>query len=297
MHNKNVSFSLLVSALIILLQLSGCSQSQQEKLVTPAQTNNIAPTPQILPSATNTVGQSQVTLTKTLTPTSPPKVNCPVRNSNVTIFEGETISEIEQAILDYLNQGGFPEQLQTELKKLQDTSIVGPTQVFIVDTNSDGLQEIVLAINFTPPVGGDYMDIHGNVHIYNCADGKYNDTEIVEGYFADTQKILAVENLLGSDPPEILISRRYTYLDIYFEAVEMYMFKEGGWALFFNSEEIPCGIQTQLKNGSSGHKELIIVGSSDCSNNNDKSPTSKKWTYAFEENEVKLIREELYSSP
>jgi hypothetical protein len=225
------------------------------------------------------------------------KDNCTILNPKTTISEGETVPEIEQAILDYLNQGGSPAKLQTEIKRLQDTSIVGPTQVITVDINDDSIQEIVLAINFGPPVSGDYMDIRRNVHIYNCADGEYIDTKIVEGWFADTQKVLAVDNFLGSDAPEILMSRRWTYLDIYFEAVELYMLQEDGWIFFFKSEETPCGIQTELKNGSTRHKELIIIGSRDCSNNADETHIGKKWIYSFENNEVKLIQEVSFPSP
>jgi len=298
MHNKKISFFLPISVLIILLWLSACSPLQQEESVTPTESNNIFATPQIMPSATSTAGQPQIIFTKTLTSIPQPKAICPILNSKTTIAGGETVFEIEQAILDYLNQGGSPEQLQTEIKKLQDTSIVGPTQVIKVDTNGDDIQEIVLAINFGPPkVSGDYMDVHGNVHIYDCADHKYNDTEIVEGYFADTQTILAVENLLGSDAPEILISRRYTYLDIYFEAVEMYMLKEEGWMLSFNTSESQCAVQTDLKDGSNGYKELIIVEGTGCSPSIYNPFRSRKSTYEFRDNEVELIHDEWLPSP
>jgi hypothetical protein len=220
-----------------------------------------------------------------------PKANCPVPNSNATISGGETVSEIEQSILDYLNQGGSAEQLQIELNKLQDTSIIDRSQVISVDTDSDGIQEIVLSINYGPPKSGDYLDVHGNLYIYNCDAGKYNATLIVGREFADTQKILAVENLLGSDTPEILISRRWTYLDIFFEAVEIYMLKEDGWTLAFKSAETACGIQTELRKESIGQKELIITSSNECSIGTDESPTSEKWIYEFEDNEVKLVEE------
>jgi hypothetical protein len=226
-----------------------------------------------------------------------PKANCPVPNSNATVSGGETVSEIEQSILDYLNQGGSAEQLQMELNKLQDTSIIDRSQVISVDTDSDGIQEIVLSINYGPPKSGDYLDVHGNLYIYNCDAGKYNATLIVGREFADTQKILAVENLLGSDTLEILILRRWTYLDIYFEAVEMYMLTEVGWNLSFKSEETPCGIQTELREASNRRKELIIIAGNDCSNRGDQSRIGKKSVYAFEDNEVKLLQEEPLPSP
>ena len=247
MHNKNVSPSLLIGVLVIILCLASCSQN--------------------------------------------PKANCPVINSNATISGGETVSEIEQSVLDYLNQGGSAEQLQTEITKLQDTTIVYRNQVITIDTDGDGIQEIVLSINYGPPKSGDYLDVHGNLYIYNCDTGKYNATLIVGREFADTQKILAVENLLGSDAPEIMISRRWTYLGIYFEAVEIYMHNEDSWTLAFKSVETPCGIQTELRNGSNGHKELIITSSNECSISADESPISEKWIYEFENNEVKLVEE------
>lgn len=220
-----------------------------------------------------------------------PKANCPVPNSNAAISGGETVPEIEQAVLGYLNQGGSAERLQLEINKLPDTSIVDRTQVITVDTDGDGIQEIVLAIKFGPPISGSYLDIYGNLYIYNCDAGKYDVTKIVAGEFADTQEILAVENLLGSETAEILISRRWTYLDIYFEAVEMYMFTDDGWKLSFKSDETPCKIQTELRNGSTGHKELIITSNNQCSNDTGESPTSKKWIYEFGDIEVRLLQE------
>jgi hypothetical protein len=294
MHNKKVSFSPLVSVLIILLWLSACSQSQQEELVISTETNNIFPTPQILPAATSTVGRPQLIFTKTLTSTPQPKIICPVLNSKTTISGGKTYYEIEQAILDYLNQGGSPERLPIEIKKLQQTSIVDPSQVFTTDTNGDGIKEIVLALNFGPPVSGDYM---GDVHIYSCVDGKYNDATMVEGIFAETLKILAVENLLGSDTPDILIFRRWAYQDIYHQYVELWILTAERWAIAFKSPDSHCGIQSELKTGTEGRKELVIIASNRCSNDTDASLTSTKWTYVFEENEVKLLQEESFPSP
>ena len=294
MHNKKVSFSPLISVLIILLLLSACSQSQHEELVISTETNNIYPTPQILPTATSTVGQPQIIFTKTLNFTPQPKVICPVLNSKTTISGGETDYEIEQAILDYLNQGGSPERLPIEIKKLQQTSTVNPAQVFTTDTNGDGVREIVLALNFGPPVSGDYM---GDVHIYSCVDGKYNDATMVEGIFAETLKILAVENLLGSDAPEILLYRRWTNLDRYREFVELWVLTAEGWALSFKSPSSLCGIQGELKIGANSRKELVIVGSNHCPNDTGAALTGIKQTYEFAESEVKLIAEEPFPSP
>jgi len=276
------------------LWLSACSQPRQEELVISTETHNIFPTPQILPTATSTIGLPQLIFTKTLTSTPQPKIICPVLNSKITISGGKTYYEIEQAILDYLNQGGFPERLPVEIKKLQQTSIVDPSQVFTTDTNDDGVKEIVLALNFGPPVSGDYM---GDVHIYSCIDGKYNDATMVEGIFAETLKILAVENLVGSDTPDILIFRRWTYQDIIHQYTELWILTAEGWAISFKSPDSHCGIQTELRNGTDGRKELVIIASNHCPNNPDASLTSTKWTYVFEENEVKLMQEELLPSP
>jgi hypothetical protein len=294
MHNKKVSFSLLVSVLIIPLWLSACSQSQQQELVIPAETKTIFPTPQVLPTTTSTVGPTQISFTKTLTSTPQPKAICPILNSKTTISGGKTVYEIEQAILDYLNQGGFPERLPIEIEKLQQTSAVNPAQVFTTDTNGDGVHEIVLALNFGPPVSGDYR---ADVHIYDCVDGKYNDATMVEGIFADTLKILAVENLLGADAPEILLYRRWTYLDRNPEFVELWMLTAEGWAVSFKSPNSLCGIQGELKIGTNGRKELVIVASNQCHNDTGAILIGTRQTYEFEENEVKLIGEEPFSSP
>ena len=274
--------------------LSACSPLQQEELAIPTETNNIFPTPQILPTATSTVRQPQVSFTKTLTFTPHPKVICPVLNSKTTISGGETVYETEQAILDYLNQGGSPERLPIEIKKLHQTPVVDPTQVFTTDINSDGIQEIILAINFGPPMSEDYM---GDVHIYSCVDGKYNYATMVEGYFAETLKILAVENLVESESPEILIFRRWDYQDIYHQYVELWILTPEGWAISFKSPDTHCGIQTELRNGTDGRKELMIIASNHCPDNPNASLTSTKWTYVFEENEVKLLQEESIPLP
>jgi hypothetical protein len=298
MHNKSVCFSFLISVLTILVSLSACSQTQQEKLIMPTGANTSFPTAQISPLATNTVRSSPIPPTQTLTSTLRPKPTCPVPNSQVTVRDEEWPAEIEQAVLDYLNQGGFPQQLQKEMNKINDKGILGPSQVFIVDMNTDDIREIVLAINFGPaPIGGSYLDVHGNLYIYNCVDGKYDVTQVVAGDFADTLKILAIENLLGSDAPEILISRRWTYLDSYYEFVEVYTLTEEGWVLSFQSPDSRCGIQAELKNRADGRKELVITGSNHCPNDTDASLTGKKRTYAFEGNEVKLIQEEPFPPP
>jgi hypothetical protein len=108
---------------------------------------------------------------------------------------------------------------------------------------------------------------------------------------------LAVENLLGSDAPEILISRRWIYLDSYYEFVEMYMLKEEGWILSFHTYESQCAVQTDLKDGSNGYKELIIVESTGCSPTIYNPFRSRKSIYEFRDNEVKLIHVEWLPSP
>lgn len=293
MNNKKVSFSPLVSVLIILWWLSACSP-QQEELVIPTTTNTIFPTPQVLTTTTSTVDLPQLIFTQTLTSTPQPEVFCSVLNPKTTLSGGETVYEVEQAILGYLNRGCPPERLPIEIKKLHKTSIVDPTQVFTTDTNGDGSQEIVLALNFGPPVGGEYL---ADVHIYHCVDGKYTDSTMVEGTFAETLKILAVENLVGSDTPDILIFRRWTYQDIIHQYVELWILTAEGWTISFKSPDSHCGIQTELRNGADGRKELVIIASNHCPNNPEASLTSTKWTYAIEENEVKLLQEELLPSP
>jgi hypothetical protein len=212
------------------------------------------------------------------------------------MVEAETPLEIEQAISNYLNQGGAPEHLQKEIKKLQDKRFLGPSQTITIDTSGDGINEIVLAINFAPLRGGSYLDVHGNLYIYNCTDDQYDVIQIVAGEFADTLEILAIENLVGSDAPEILIKRRWSYLDSYYEFVELYMLKGDGWILSFKTYEVRCGIQTELKDGSNGRKELIIISRNedDCS---DESLIGTTSTYIFDDNEVKLIHDESSSSP
>jgi hypothetical protein len=102
---------------------------------------------------------------------------------------------------------------------------------------------------------------------------------------------------LGSDVPEILISRKWSYLDSYYEFVELYMLKDNGWILSFKTYEAPCGIQTELTNGSNGYKELIIISRNECPESSDESFMGTKSTYKFEDNEVILIQEESFSSP
>ena len=78
-------------------------------------------------------------------------------------------------------------------------------------------------------------------------------------------------------------------MGFYYDAVEMYMLKKDGWTLAFKSVETPCEIHTELRNGSNGHKELIIMSSNACSIGTNEPPTSEKWIYEFEDNEVKLV--------
>ncbi len=197
------SFSLIVS-FICFLVLSACSQARQENLIIPTVFNNATATQQIYPLPTNTTKPP----IPTSTPTQQSIAKCPIPNALTTILEAKTGGEAQQAILDYLNQGGFIEQLQKEIKNLG--TIVDSYQVFVTDTNDDSVKEIIVAINFAPPKNGDWEDAYGNLSIYNCVDGSYHVTNIA-GEKREKIKVLAVENLLNSNVPEILVSRQWSF--------------------------------------------------------------------------------------
>ena len=228
------------------------------------------------------------------TPSLQPKVSCPLSNAQSTIPEAKTGNEAEQVILDFLNQGGSTEQLPKEITNLGD--IVDSSQVFINDTNDDGVNEIVVAINFAPPQNGDWEDAYGNLSIYNCVDGSYDVTKIA-GEKLEKIKVLAVENLLSTEVPEILVSKQWFFMSGCDEFIEMYSQDKGDWSSSFKSDESVCEMKTELKNESNGHKELIIEGTRGCSYSACGPARGRKWIYEFTDNEVKLKSDELLPSP
>jgi hypothetical protein len=295
MRNKKGWFRFLINVPVILL-LSACSQAQQgEKSLAPTRVDNASRTPQLLLSATHTIRPPQLTFNPTSTPALQLKVSCPIPSSHATIQEAGTGSEAEQVVLDYLDQGGSPEQLQKEIKKLG--AILDSSQVFTTDINGDGINEVVLAINFAPPRSGSYLDMHGDLFIYNCADSKYDVTKVIAGEEAESIEILAVKNLLDSDVPEILVSRKWFYMSSCEEFVELYSSTKQGWVSSFKTDESPCAMKIKLKDESNGRKVLVIEGSRGCSYSSCGPARGRKWTYEFEGNAVKLIGDELLPSP
>jgi tetratricopeptide (TPR) repeat protein len=107
---------------------------------------------------------------------------------------------------------------------------------------------------------------------------------------------MAVENLLASEVPEILVSNKYIYMNSCDEFVEVYSFAKQGWVSSFHTEASPCEMQTELKNGSNRRKQLIIVSNKGCSYNGCGPQRGRKWVYEFGSDGVILINEELLPS-
>ena len=291
MFNKKdlIRFGIISSA-VIFLSLSSCSQARQENFRVPTETV----TPQIHLTYTKTGMPTQIQLQWTLTPSLQPAVKCPISNVQAKIHDAGTGNEAEQSILDYLNQGGSIEQLQNEIISLG--TIVDSSQVFTTDINSDGLNEIVVAVNFAPPRGGGWEDAYGYLSIYNCVNNSFEVTKIADEKSTKI-KILVVDNLLKSAIPEILVSRQLLFFGGCDEFVEMFSLNKSNWVSIFKTEESVCEMKIEFTNNSDGYEEMTIEGIRGCSYSACGPARGTKSVYDFTGDEVALKSYELLPSP
>ena len=256
MFSQKDKSGFLKYTLVIIFLLSSCSHAQQEEFV-----------PQ--------------TTTKTSLPL---KSDCPISSANVHIVTDARI-DTAQAILDYLDRGGLPEQLETELRALGTT--LESYQVQITDLTNDGLGEIVVAINFTSPKVG-------SLSIYNCFDGAYSVTKIEEGEQSNIE-LLSVEDLVNSETAEILVARKFFYTDGCDEFVEMYSLVKRSWVSSLKTESSSCETKIELSKDNK-HTLLIIEGNRACLLITCGPTRARQWVYEFASDGVKLVHEELLSS-
>jgi len=280
--------SILFFVLIFSLLLA-CSSTYRDDLTTPAINNtNTHQDPDVLPTSAEIIHP-------TLTQRPSPEPKCPGLDTSLTMHEAKTGKEAEQIIFEYLNKGGLPEQLQYQISNLGQ--IVDSYQEIKIDVNMDGIQEIVIAINFAPPKGGGLEDAYSNLSIYSCANGSYQIKKIA-GEGMQTIKIISVENLLDTEQPELLVAKDLIFFRSggCYEFVEMYSLKPRGWFSSLKTDEFLCDINTELKSIDAGGKELIIEGRRGCSYMACGPSRDRRLVYKFLNDKVEITTDELLPS-
>jgi hypothetical protein len=159
--NHLYKFFLNIIGLLIVL-LSACAPAQ----VTPVQTNTISTT--IVPKPTNTAKPTtQPINTPTSTATSVPaatiELACPRLDSNMQFELPVDSKDFETAILNYLNQGGDPEKLETVISAEK----LPPFDIAYADIDADSFPEIV-----TGTLG--LFEKPATIRIFHCKQNVYS---------------------------------------------------------------------------------------------------------------------------
>jgi hypothetical protein len=291
MINRRNKYHLRIIVLLICLVplIGSCTMAGEIAIPT---TSLIASTPTIQVLASSTLTPTQTMLMETWTPTLLPEAKCPVLNNLQTIPKATTGDEADKFILQYLNLGGSPEQLSTQIKNLGP--IVDSFQVFIMDVNGDGIKDIIVAINFNPPESEDWTAMAAGLYEYTCVDGVFQ-VQKIAGERMEKIEILALDNFLGSKNVDVLV-KEGLYSDGYSEILDLYSLSGQNWFSSFETDEFPGSLKVELDNAN-GNRQLVIEGIRYCGSMLCNHWRKRRVTYEFHEGKVDLVKDELLPSP
>ena len=219
---------------------------------------------------TMTVIPSSPSLTATL---QPPRPICPSAGnpSDPVAPSSMSLDWIYGTILDYLNQGGSPEKLTSELAYLKydlpnsNTKMSFAINMNRLDINNDGVDELVFssgALLFDNP-GSDGVD--SGLWVFQCQDGKYKNIyqdEILNSYEGNP-RLVAVADLFGNKQKEIVIRSTWSG-DGCLQYFKIIGWKNNSPIDHFVPISFPCGTEFAVGGQDiNGNKEILFHGWSD----------------------------------
>lgn len=182
-----------------MITLAACAPVQN---VPPAASPSIPPAP-----ATSTATKAIPTITNTpevtATSTPAPVRRCPARTGGVELKGYSNLTELDAAVLDYVNHGGDPANLNSLLVSTDSLRV----NVAVVDLDGDALDEIVVSGSLRE-IGENFsIDETYIINIYQCGTSVYR---LAQSYlptfnYADVE-ILFVDQIFTNEPPFVIVA-------------------------------------------------------------------------------------------
>lgn len=174
-----------LAILALLTLLSACVPAQ----VLPIPTNTV------LVQVTNTV-EANITPTQIATsiPTATAELTCPKINPNIQFTFPSELIELETSILNYLNEGGDPANIETKASG----SEMPPLYAFSADIDSDLLSEVVISV-------GNFFGDPTIIRLYHC---EQNDFQLVKSFTLNDISFAKPEfaaKIFDTEPPFMIL--------------------------------------------------------------------------------------------
>lgn len=197
--HRNTFHPIIFFLLTSMIVLAACAPVQN---VPPAASPSISPAP-----ATSTATRAIPTITNTpvVEPTSTPAPlrRCPARTGGAELKGYSNLTELDVAILDYVNHGGDPASLKSLLVSTDSLRI----SVAVVDLDGDALEEIVVSGSLRKTDENFSIDETYIINIYQCGTSVYR---LAQSYlptfnYADVD-ILFVDQIFKNEPPFVIVA-------------------------------------------------------------------------------------------
>jgi hypothetical protein len=242
-----------------------------------------------LESPTNTPTESKSGCPKAGTPSD---MNIPENLDNDTVDEA-----IYKFILNYLHEGGSPQNLPEALVSKMPAKFGLSLQITPLDMNGDNINELLINITRNP-----HKDSYSL--IFHCSSGYY----LEAGGFGG--EILLIEDLNGDKNPEIVF-RSYWHgsgcLENY-DVVGWSKMGGGGQAVnylkpdyFPLSNYFPCGTELHIQDkDNDGQKELTFTGIEDAWDSAHSGLPGREFSYSYEARDMQTyikVSEKYTTSP
>lgn len=199
MKNNRINFhALILFLLTALIVLAACEPGPN---IPPSASPSVSPT-----IATSTATKAAPTQTKTpeVTATSMPAPvrRCPARTGGTALKSYGNLTELDAAILDYVNHGGDPASLKSLLVSTDSLRV----SVAVADLDGDALDEIVVSESLRVINEDSSLDYTHIVNIYQCGTNVYR---LVQSFPSPSgvfgAEILFVDQIFQNEPPLVVV--------------------------------------------------------------------------------------------
>jgi len=230
--SKSFQKHLIINTLLLFV-IAGCSSA--------------SPTPiSLTPTLTSVPVISATIQPPTSSPTSTP--TCPQIASNIKFIPPETNNDIANTILNFLNSGGDPDEINSYYSQFQSKTL----DILAADLNEDGLNEIIVA-------GALPLELNspgeGVIYIFGCKQASYEIEKQFDSQNLSSAKILRTENLLVDYPQQVFI--QYRPIAGWASYILAIGYLKGDWQIVFESSDLFPELVV-FDQDNDGNKEISI---------------------------------------
>jgi len=203
MKNNRINFHApILFLLMALIVLAACEPGPN---IPPSASPSVSPT-----IATGTATKATPTQTKTpvVEPTSTPAPlrRCPARTGGAALKSYGNLTELDAAILDYVNHGGDP----ASLKSLLVSTDLLRVSLAVADLDGDALDEIVVSESLIIIEEDSSWHETNVVNIYQCGTNAYRLAQSFPSSHVMDVEILFVDKIFQNESPFVVVAYRPT---------------------------------------------------------------------------------------